>query len=56
MSGEGGMADEGARRRLGRGLAALIGDIPSEQPAGREPPRGFRRVPTAANSPSSRSP
>jgi ParB family chromosome partitioning protein len=42
------MADEGARRRLGRGLAALIGDIPSEQPAGREPPRGFRRVPTGS--------
>jgi ParB family chromosome partitioning protein len=42
------MADEGARRRLGRGLAALIGDIPSESAPGREPPRGFRRVPTAA--------
>lgn len=42
------MADEGARRRLGRGLAALIGDIPAEPAPGREPPRGFRRVPTAA--------
>ena len=50
------MADEGARRRLGRGLAALIGDIPSEQPAGREPPRGFRRVPTAAIHRSPRNP
>ncbi len=42
------MADDPPRRRLGRGLAALIGDIPQEVAPEREPPRGFRRVPVAA--------
>jgi ParB family chromosome partitioning protein len=48
VSGEGGVADDPPRRRLGRGLAALIGDIPQEVAPEREPPRGFRRVPVAA--------
>jgi hypothetical protein len=38
------MAEEGARRRLGRGLAALIGDV-AEEPAA-ERPRRARREPT----------
>jgi ParB family chromosome partitioning protein len=42
------VADDPPRRRLGRGLAALIGDIPQETGPEREPPRGFRRVPIAA--------
>ena len=38
------MADEASRKRLGRGLAALMGDVGQEKPAG-EPARNQRRVP-----------
>ena len=43
-SGETAMAEDGSRSRLGRGLAALIGDVGDESPA--ERPRGQRRLPT----------
>jgi ParB family chromosome partitioning protein len=48
------MADEAARSRLGRGLAALIGDVGAESTA--ERPRGPRRVPTDALRPNARNP
>jgi ParB family chromosome partitioning protein len=48
------MADEAARSRLGRGLAALIGDVGGESTA--ERPRGPRRVPTDALRPNARNP
>ena len=38
------MADEATRSRLGRGLAALIGEVGGES-ASVERPRGQRRVP-----------
>ena len=47
------MADE-ARSRLGRGLAALMGDVGAEGPAERS--RGQRRVPTASLRPNARNP
>ena len=47
------MADE-ARSRLGRGLAALMGDAGGEDVAAR--PRGQRRVPTASLRPNARNP
>jgi ParB family chromosome partitioning protein len=41
------MADEdgGKKKRLGRGLAALIGEVGTEPPADPRPPRDTRRVP-----------
>ncbi len=49
------MADEAARSRLGRGLAALIGDVGNESSA-EQRPQGQRRVPTAALRPNVRNP
>src|ERR1700677_2226983 len=48
------MGEEGARRRLGRGLAALIGDVAEEPSA--ERPRGGRRLPTGALRPNPNNP
>jgi ParB family transcriptional regulator, chromosome partitioning protein len=48
------MAEEGARRRLGRGLAALIGDVAEEPSA--ERPRGSRRLPTGSLRPNPHNP
>jgi len=53
-SGETAMAEEGTRSRLGRGLAALIGDVGGESPAERQ--RGQRRLPTGALRPNARNP
>jgi ParB family transcriptional regulator, chromosome partitioning protein len=52
--GEAAMAEEAARSRLGRGLAALIGDVRTESSA--ERPRGQRRLPTGALRPNARNP
>jgi len=48
------MAEEATRSRLGRGLAALIGDVRAESSA--ERPRGQRRLPTEALRPNARNP
>src|SRR6516225_11180914 len=48
------MAEEAARSRLGRGLAALIGDVRAETSV--ERPRGQRRLPTSALQPNARNP
>jgi ParB family chromosome partitioning protein len=48
------MADDAVRSRLGRGLAALIGDVGTESSA--ERPRGQRRVPTTSLRPNARNP
>ena len=48
------MAEDATRSRLGRGLAALIGDVGTESSADR--PRGQRRVPTGALRPNARNP
>jgi ParB family chromosome partitioning protein len=48
------MAEEGTRSRLGRGLAALIGDVGDESPVDR--PRGQRRLPTGSLRPNARNP
>jgi ParB family chromosome partitioning protein len=48
------MAEDATRSRLGRGLAALIGDVGTESSA--ERPRGQRRVPTGALRPNARNP
>jgi len=53
-SGDTAMAEE-ATRRLGRGLAALIGDVRAEGAAA-ERPRGQRRLPTEALRPNPRNP
>jgi ParB family chromosome partitioning protein len=53
-SGETAMAEEGTRSRLGRGLAALIGDVGNESSA--ERPRGQRRLPTGSLRPNPRNP
>jgi ParB family chromosome partitioning protein len=53
-SGETAMAEEGTRSRLGRGLAALIGDVGQENST--ERPRGQRRLATSALRPSARNP
>src|ERR1700732_3363266 len=52
--GKAAMADDAARSRLGRGLAALIGDVGTESSA--ERPRGQRRVPTTSLRPKARNP
>ncbi len=48
------MAEEAGRSRLGRGLAALIGDVGAESSNDRR--RGQRRLPTAALQPNARNP
>jgi ParB family transcriptional regulator, chromosome partitioning protein len=48
------MADDMTRSRLGRGLAALIGEVAAETSV--ERPRGQRRVPTGALRPNARNP
>jgi len=48
------MAEEGTRSRLGRGLAALIGDVGEERSG--ERPRGQRRLPTGSLRPNARNP
>ncbi len=53
-SGEAVMAEEGTRSRLGRGLAALIGDVGDESSV--ERPRAQRRLPTSALRPNARNP
>lgn len=53
-SGNSAMAEEGARRRLGRGLAALIGDVGEEPSA--ERPRNGRRLPTGSLRPNPHNP
>jgi ParB family chromosome partitioning protein len=52
--GKAAMAEDAARSRLGRGLAALIGDVGTESSA--ERPRGQRRVPTTSLRPNARNP
>ena len=49
------MPDEAARSRLGRGLAALMGDVGTES-ATTERPRGQRKIPTSSLQPSPRNP
>jgi ParB family transcriptional regulator, chromosome partitioning protein len=53
-SGETAMAEEATRSRLGRGLAALIGDVRAESAV--ERPRGQRRLPTGSLRPNARNP
>ena len=53
-AGEAAMAEEAARSRLGRGLAALIGDVRAETSV--ERPRGQRRLPTGSLRPNARNP
>ena len=48
------MAEEGTRSRLGRGLAALIGDVGEESSV--ERPRAQRKLPTSALRPNARNP
>src|SRR5437588_12321842 len=48
------LAEDPTRSRLGRGLAALIGDMAAETSVDR--PRGQRRVPTASLQPNPRNP
>jgi ParB family transcriptional regulator, chromosome partitioning protein len=52
--GKSATADEGTRSRLGRGLAALIGDVGNESSA--ERPRGQRKLPTGSLRPNARNP
>jgi ParB family transcriptional regulator, chromosome partitioning protein len=54
LLGKAAMADDASRSRLGRGLAALIGEVSAEASA--ERPRGQRRVPTGALRPNARNP
>jgi ParB family chromosome partitioning protein len=49
------MADDASRSRLGRGLAALIGEVDAES-SSVERPRGQRRLPTTALRPNARNP
>jgi ParB family transcriptional regulator, chromosome partitioning protein len=53
-SGDAAMAEEGTRSRLGRGLAALIGDVGEE--SSRERPRAQRRLPIDSLRPNARNP
>jgi len=53
-SGESAMAEEATRSRLGRGLAALIGDVGAESSV--ERPRGQRRLPIGSLRPNARNP
>ena len=54
LLGKSAMADDASRSRLGRGLAALIGEVSAE--ASSERPRGQRRLPTGALRPNGRNP
>jgi ParB family chromosome partitioning protein len=54
INNSGKLAEDHARSRLGRGLAALIGDMAAETSVDR--PRGQRRLPTAALRPNPRNP
>jgi ParB family transcriptional regulator, chromosome partitioning protein len=56
FSGEGGMAEEPTRSRLGRGLASLIGDMGAETGATPERARSQRRVPIEFLRPNPRNP
>jgi ParB family chromosome partitioning protein len=49
------MAEDGSRSRLGRGLAALIGEVAGES-SSIERPRGQRRLPTSSLRPNARNP
>ncbi len=49
------MAEDGSRSRLGRGLAALIGEVAGES-SSVERPRGQRRLPTSSLQPNARNP
>jgi ParB family chromosome partitioning protein len=49
------MAEDGTRSRLGRGLAALIGEVAGES-SSVERPRGQRRLPTGMLRPNARNP
>src|SRR4029453_13709154 len=55
-SREAAMAEKAARARLGRGLAALIGDVGEETKGSTERPRGQRRVPIEFLRPNPRNP
>ncbi len=50
------MAEEAARSRLGRGLAALMGDVGTEAATAEHNPRGPRRLPLAFLRPNPRNP
>jgi ParB family chromosome partitioning protein len=50
------MADDGGRSRLGRGLAALIGDVSDESGVTSTPRVGQRKVPAAFLRPNPRNP
>jgi ParB family transcriptional regulator, chromosome partitioning protein len=52
--GKAAMAEDASRSRLGRGLAALIGEVSAEGAI--ERPRGQRRLPTGALRPNARNP
>jgi ParB family transcriptional regulator, chromosome partitioning protein len=52
--GDAAMAEEAARSRLGRGLAALIGDVGAETSV--ERPRGQRKLPIGSLRPNARNP
>ncbi len=49
------MAEDGSRSRLGRGLAALIGEVAGES-SSVDRPRGQRRLPTGSLRPNARNP
>ena len=53
-SGESVLAEEATRSRLGRGLAALIGDVDTESSV--ERPRGQRKLPISSLRPNARNP
>ncbi len=53
-AGEPAVSEEGTRSRLGRGLAALIGDVGGESSV--ERPRGQRRLPIGSLRPNARNP
>ena len=55
MAGDAAMADEAARSRLGRGLAALIGDVGDETPVA-ERARNARKLPIEFIRPNPRNP
>jgi ParB family transcriptional regulator, chromosome partitioning protein len=54
LLGKAAMADDASRSRLGRGLAASIGEVSAEASA--ERPRGQRRLPTGSLRPNARNP
>jgi ParB family transcriptional regulator, chromosome partitioning protein len=54
QTGDPAVAEEAGRSRLGRGLAALMGDVGTESPT--ERPRGQRKLPTSSLQPNPRNP